>query len=218
MTITRTLLIFLLGCFLNTTGTVKAKTSERRTLRLREAVEQVVSEHLQSDAFKASILQIVAGPVQADVLCQVKFGPFYYFSYTGKCESCSVHCSLPTDGMRKECLEHCKDFMTNQAMKDEHMVLKSDIKKLEDDLETTNERLDKAEPDFIGKFFGLLSGFVFVVLLIVVILLLFGRHVKQKYARRPPRDVNPTGDNDEGKGLNPGSQCSGDSGLGNQSV
>ena len=54
------------------------------------------------------------------------------------------------------------------------------LQKLEDDLETTNERLDKAEPDFIGKFFGLLSGFVFVVLLIVVILLLFGRHVKQK--------------------------------------
>ncbi|XP_076816422.1 uncharacterized protein LOC143462232 [Clavelina lepadiformis] len=202
-------------CFTSATG---AGANERRTLRLRKAAEQVLSDHFQSDAFKASILQIVADPVQADVLCQVKFGPFYYFSYTGKCESCSVHCSSPTDGMKKECLVHCKDFMTNQALKDEQMVLKSNIKKLEDDLETTNERLDKAEEDFIGKFYGLLSGFVFVVLVIVVIFLLFGRHVKQKYARRPPRDVNPTGDNDEGTGLNPGSQCSGDSGLGNQNV
>ncbi|XP_076816657.1 uncharacterized protein LOC143462393 [Clavelina lepadiformis] len=205
-------------CLLNLTGTVNAKTSERRTFRLRKAVEQVLSDHFQSDAFKASILQIVADPVQADVLCQVKFGPFYYFSYTGKCESCSVHCSSPTDGMKKECLEHCKDFMTNQALKDEQLLLKSKIKKLEDDLETTNERLDEVEADFIEKFYGLLSGFVFVVLVIVVILLLFGRHVKQKYARRPPRDVNPTGDNDKGTGLNPGSQCSGDSGLGNQNV
>ncbi|XP_076811314.1 uncharacterized protein LOC143456842 [Clavelina lepadiformis] len=193
------------------TVTVNSKPSGKARA-LGKVAEQVLAEDfLKTDAFKKTVLRVIDTRKQKDIDCQAKFGPFYYFSYTGACESCSVHCSPPTEGMKKECLEYCRDFMTNQVLKDEQIILKSNNKKLEDDLETTNQELNEAKTDFAGKFFGLLTGFLVLILLLIVFLVLFLRHVKQTYAKRPPRNANPSGDKTEETEMSSNTQCSQDS-------
>ncbi|XP_076826040.1 uncharacterized protein LOC143471906 [Clavelina lepadiformis] len=154
-------------------------------------------DYLESDAFKRKIRKIAAAPKQADIACQIQFGLFYYFSYTGSCESCSVHCSPPTEGMRKECLEHCKDFMTNQPLKNEQMVLKLDVQELRDDLKTTENERKEQYTRHRQTFLGLaVASAVLIVALFatVVYQCSITKRMRQQIARLSPHNITPTGD------------------------
>ncbi|XP_076815745.1 uncharacterized protein LOC143461763 [Clavelina lepadiformis] len=156
--------------------------------------QMLTKDFLETTAFKHTVLSVVKEATDADVECKLKNGHFFYFSYTGRCENCALHCTKPTDGMAKECFSKCEDFMIQQRLQQQIALNAVQIKGLQEELASTQKDLEKSERKISSMtlgFFGII-GFVFVCVIGVVYGIV--TYVNRNFSRRPPTNIHPKGD------------------------